>query len=77
MGGKGWTEVVVGEACVVVRLSVHIHFNLGRLLRDSRVPGQRPPVCSINLKVSLWSGGPGKRRDARHHMASCRSLHRR
>ena len=62
---------------VVVRLSAHVHFNLGLSPRDSWVPGQCPPVYSINLTVSLWSGGPGKRRDAWHHEASCRSLHRR
>ena len=36
---------------VVVRLSVHVHFNLGLSPRDSGVPGQRPPVCFINLTV--------------------------
>ena len=39
--------------CVVVRLSVHVHFNLGLSPRDSRVPGQRPSVCSIGLTVSV------------------------
>ena len=49
------------ETRVVVRLSVHVQFNLGLLPRDSRVCGQHPPVCSIKLTVSLWSG---KGRDA-------------
>ena len=38
---------------VVVRLSVHVHFNMGLSPRDSRVPGQRPSVCSIGLTVSV------------------------
>ena len=37
---------------VVVRLSVHAHFNLGLSPRDSSVPGQRPSVCSISLLTS-------------------------
>ena len=37
----------------VVRLSVHVHFNLGLSPRYSRVSGQRPSVCSISLTVSL------------------------
>ena len=47
----------------VVRLLAHVHFNQGLLPRDSRVPGQRPPVCSINLTVSLWSSRPVIRTD--------------
>ena len=39
-------------------------------------PGQHPPVRSINLTVSLCLGGPGKRRDAGHHVVSCRNMHR-
>ena len=38
---------------VVVRLSVHVHFNLDLSPRDSRVSGQRPSVCSIGLTVSV------------------------
>ena len=33
---------------VVVRLSVHVHFNLGLSPRDTRVPRQCLPVCSIS-----------------------------
>ena len=62
---------------VVVRLSVHVHFNLGPSPRESWVPRQHPSVCSIGLTVSVQSGEPGKRRDAWHHEASGRSLQRR
>ena len=62
---------------VVVRLSVHVHFNMGLSPRDSWVPGQHPSVCSIGLTASVQSGEPGKQRDAWHHEASCHSRHRR
>ena len=38
---------------IVVRLSVHVHFNMGLSPQDSCVPGQRPSVCSIGLMVSV------------------------
>ena len=38
---------------VVVRLSVHVHCNLGLSPRDRCVPGQRPSVCSMGLTVSV------------------------
>ena len=50
------TVTQFGYVCiynVVVRLSVHVHFNLGLSPRDSCVSGQCPSVCSITLTVSL------------------------
>ena len=38
---------------VVVRLSVHVYFNVGLSPRDSGVSVQRPSVCSISLTVLL------------------------
>ena len=55
---------VVDHHVVVVRLSVHVHFNLGLSPRGSWVPGQRPSVFSIGLTVPVKSGEPGKERDA-------------
>ena len=46
-------ETVTGCPVVVVRLAVHVHFNMGLSPRDSCVPGQRPSVCSIGLTVSV------------------------
>ena len=49
------TPCLVQPIVVVVRLAVHVHLNLGLS------PRQRPSVCSIDLTLSLWLGGPGKR----------------
>ena len=47
MGSHEYLLFVVG--CLLV----HVHFNLSLSLRDSRVPEQRPSVCSISLTI-LW-----------------------
>ena len=45
--------LLVSSAVVVVRLSVHVHFNLGLSPQNSCVPGQRPSVRSLSLTVSV------------------------
>ena len=69
-----WSKVNFGMGCCYSHFSPCSFQYCPITLKSS---SSRTKSAGLLLKsdVALWSGGPGKRRDDWHHLASCRSLY--